>query len=315
MKKVIFYLLILTGISASAQTKKDQTFSVIAFGDMPYFLPEDYTRFENLIKTVNTQHQAFNVHVGDIKSSSTKCTEEYYNKIYGYFEQFNKPLIYTPGDNEWTDCNKEEAGSYDPEERLGVIRKTFFKDNKSFGREKIGLVAQSQNQQFSKFVENRRWEYNSISFATLHLVGTNNNLVPDSKNFNKEFFERDAANLAWLEEIFKNAKSNNSRGLVIFTQADMFNPDKGDSGFKHILASLKKLTMAFQKPVLWVNGDSHKYIVDKPIVIDKTSKKVLQNFTRLQVFGEQDIHAVKIIFDPASESLFTTEQLLIKENQ
>jgi len=32
------------------------------------------------------------------------------------------------------------------------------------------------------------------------------------------------------------------------------------------------------------------------------------------LFGEQDMHAVKIIFDPASESLFKTEQFLIKGN-
>ncbi len=317
MKSIFYFFLFFSIINlpkAFSQTKKDQTFSIITFGDMPYFLPEDYARFENLIKTVNTQNQAFNVHVGDIKSSKTKCTEEYYNKIHGYFEQFNKPLIYTPGDNEWNDCNKEEAGSYDPEERLEVIRKTFFKDNKSFGKEKLTLISQSENKDFSKFVENRRWDYNTISFATLNTSGTNNNLVADSKNYNKEFFERDAANLAWLDEVFKNASQNNSKGVVIFTQADMFNADKEASGFKHIIAALKKLTIDFQKPVLLVNGDSHKYIVDKPILKDAKTKKVLENFTRVQVFGEQDMHAVKIIFDPTSESLFKTEQLLIKGN-
>jgi len=49
-----------------------------------------------------------------------------------YFHQFEKPLIYTPGDNEWTDCNKLEAGSYNPQERLETARKVFFKDRQSY---------------------------------------------------------------------------------------------------------------------------------------------------------------------------------------
>ena len=317
MNNSIFKILILVVVAtgSGALNYKSEKFSIIAFGDMPYVLPEDYGRFENLITAVNNQQQAFNVHVGDIKSSSTKCTEEYYEKIYHYFEQFNKPLIYTPGDNEWTDCNKPEAGGYEPEERLSVIRKMFFKTNSSFGKQKIILIAQSENPQYSKYVENRRWAFGEITFGTVHLVGTNNNFLPESKNQDKEFFERDNANAAWLVEIFKVAKLNNSPGIFLFTQADMFTLNKAASGcFVRFLRELKRLTIDFGKPVILVNGDSHKFIVDKPLLIDETSKKVIQNFTRIQVFGESDIHAVKIMIDPASPSLFSTEQLLVEGN-
>ena len=69
---------------------------------MPYRLPADYVRFENLIQQVNQEKPAFSVHVGDFKSGSTLCSDEYFNKIHAYFETFSQPLIYTPGDNEWT---------------------------------------------------------------------------------------------------------------------------------------------------------------------------------------------------------------------
>lgn len=312
---VIASIFVLGSASTTAQEKQPDRFTVIAFGDMPYILPADYSRFENLIKIVNNQNQAFNVHVGDIKSSSTPCSEDYYQKIYNYFESFNKPLIYTPGDNEWTDCNKVEAGSYDPEERLEVVRKLFFKDNKSFGKGKITMVVQSQNPAYSKFAENRRWNFQGVVFGTVHLVGTNNFFLPESKNFNHEFFERDDANIAWLNEIFIEAKKNSSPGIFLFTQADMFTPEKAASGcYVRFLRELKKLTIDFGKPVVLVNGDSHKFIVDKPLLLDDLTKKVLQNFTRVQVFGESDIHAVKITVTPSSPAFFQVEQFLIPGN-
>ncbi len=301
-------------ISSIACLAQDKSFSIIAFGDMPYFLPEDYARFDNVIKAVNEQNQVFTVHVGDIKSSNTPCSEEAYQKTLGYFQQFNKPLIYTPGDNEWTDCSKKDAGSYDPEERLGVIRKMFFPDTKSFGKEKIQLTSQSKTQGFAKYVENNRWKHNGISFATVHLVGSNNNFLPSDKKLTDEFFDRDKANIAWLNEVFTDAKASNSPGVVLFTQADMFNPDKESAGFENFLKELKRLTIDFGKQVVLVNGDSHKYIVDKPILRDTKTKKVLENFTRVQVFGEQDMHAVKITFNPSSPSFFYTEQLIVKGN-
>jgi hypothetical protein len=311
---LIKILLLSLSITSMGQGRTTDNFSIIAFGDMPYVLPGDYTRFENLIRTVNSQNQAFNVHVGDIKSSSTPCTDEYYQKISDYFGQFTRPLIYTPGDNEWTDCNKKEAGSYDPEERLDAVRKQFFSNNSSFGKEKLRMITQAENPTYTRYVENRRWDLHGVTFGTVHLVGTNNFFLPESKNYNREFFERDNANVAWLEEIFKKAESSNSSGIFLFTQADMFSPGKAASGcYVRILRELKRLTIDFKKPVVLVNGDSHKFIVDKPLLDDFTGR-VVENFTRIQVFGELDIHAVKINIAPSSPGFFQTEQLLIPGN-
>jgi hypothetical protein len=223
-------------------------------------------------------------------------------------------LIYTPGDNEWTDCSKKEAGGYNPEERLSVIRKIFFNDTKSFGKEKIQLTSQSKSVGFAMYVENNRWKLNGISFATVHLVGSNNNFLATDKKLTDEFFDRDKANIAWINEVFVEAKASNSLGVVLFTQADMFNADKGTTGFNNFLEVLKALTIDYGKQVVLVNGDSHKYIVDKPFIRDKKTKKVVENFTRVQVFGEQDMHVVKITFNPTSPSFFYTEQLIVKGN-
>lgn len=292
----------------------DKRFSIVTLGDMPYTLPEDYGRFENVIKTINEQDQVFNVFVGDIKASTTPCTEASYQKMYDYFNQFNKPLVYTPGDNEWTDCSKKEAGAYDPEERLAVVRKMFFKDSLSFGKTKMPMTHQSHSPAFSKFVENTYWSYNDVTFATIHIVGTNNFFLPDSKNHNQEFFERDSANIVWLQEVFSKAKTNQHIGVVLFVHGDMFGSNKGDNGFKNFLQELKKQVIEYGKPVLMVNGDSHEFKVDKPIQKMPKVKNALANFTRVQVFGENEMHAVKISINPNSTSLFQIEQLIVPGN-
>ena len=296
-------LLLFLGTLTFAQSKK---FEFIAFGDMPYSLPNDYKRFENIITQINSQKSAFSVHVGDFKSGSTPCSDEYFSKIYGYFETFKKPLIYTPGDNEWTDCNRKAAGAYDPMERLALLRKMFFKEKQSFGSVKLPLRSQAEKPEFARYVENVAWEYGGIQFATIHLVGTNNNLKESGDN--TEFIEREKANLAWLEELY--AKARDKKGLVMFTQADMFYMGNGSSGFQKIREKLALLSRKYGKPVLLVNGDSHRFIVDKPL-LNPDKRTTILNFTRLQVFGDADMATVKVMVDPKLKELFSFRQLLM----
>ena len=42
------------------------------------------------------------------------------------FDRFTDPLVYTPGDNEWTDCHRANNGGYHPLERLAFDREVFF---------------------------------------------------------------------------------------------------------------------------------------------------------------------------------------------
>jgi ABC-type glycerol-3-phosphate transport system substrate-binding protein len=299
----LFLLLLITATDASAQSKK---FEFIAFGDMPYRLPDDYARFENLIEKVNKEKPAFSVHVGDFKSGSTLCSDEYFDKIYNYFESFSRPLIYTPGDNEWTDCNREAAGKYDPLERLTLLRKMFFSDSKSLGQKKIPLSTQSSNPDFNKYVENVAWAHGGIQFATVHLVGTNNNY---KEKDNTEFIEREKANLAWLDEIY--ARASDKAGLVMFTQADMFYSRTISPAFQKIIDKLSLLSREYGKPVLWVNGDSHRFIVDKPL-LNPDKRSTILNFTRVQVFGDADVASVHITVDARSKELFTVRQMLVE---
>jgi len=304
LRQSILYACILISQLAISQQKK---FTIVAFGDMPYRVPNDYPKFERVIKTLNKENPDFIVHVGDFKSGSSLCSTEYFEKMHAYFETIQPPFIYTPGDNEWTDCNRKAAGEYDPNERLALLRKMFFGSDKSFGKKKINLISQAKSAGFEKFVENNMWTYGGLEFATIHLVGSNNNFKESGDN--QEFIEREKANLAWLEQVF--AAAQDKKGLMFFTQADMFYKDlKPSKGFEKVVDKITELTQKYGKQVFLVNGDSHRFITDKPILINN-QKATLMNFTRIQVFGDAEMAAIKITYDPKSTSLFQVEQMMI----
>ena len=271
-----------------------QSFTFAAIGDIPYGPHEE---FAALIDKLNGQPLAFTLHVGDIKSGSTVCSDESFLNVRELFEQFDRPLIYTPGDNEWTDCHRGNNGRYDPLERLEKIRQLFFASNESLGKRRLTLQTQSSQKSFSSYVENRRWSQGKVRFATLHLVGSNNNLQPGLPS-SSEFAAREHANIAWLRETFAESKANLDVAVVLAMQADTFfgEPRKG-SGFVRWNAALVEEVAAWGKPVLLVQGDTHQYLIDRPL---KDAKgKPLSQLVRLVVPGESQADAVLISIDVA----------------
>jgi hypothetical protein len=98
-------------------TAKAEALRFIALGDLPY-RTQDEGAYYSLIQEINRQRPQFSIFVGDTKSGGSPCSDAYLRKIYASFKRFDRPLIYTPGDNEWTDCHRLNAGAYDPVERL-----------------------------------------------------------------------------------------------------------------------------------------------------------------------------------------------------
>ena len=56
-------------------------------------------RFAALIRAINGVTPDFTVHVGDIKSGASLCSDARFHGIAALFERFAQPLVYTPGDN------------------------------------------------------------------------------------------------------------------------------------------------------------------------------------------------------------------------
>jgi hypothetical protein len=288
------------------------TFALI--GDVPYGA-EGEEKFPSLLADINADRTlAFVVHDGDFKNGSSLCSDAvFYNRL-DLFNAFAAPLIYVPGDNEWTDCHRANNGAYDPLERLAFLRTVFFPTDQSLGRKTLTLTRQSTSPGYSLYRENVRWALHDVLFVGLHVVGSNNNLgrtpVADA-----EYAARNTANLAWLSESFALAADRGYRGVMLIIQA---NPGfelaaAQRTGFNDFLALLEAETLSFGKPVVLVHGDSHYFRMDKPLA-GRVSRRRIEHFTRLETFGENDNHWVHVTVEPGSANVFRFDPRIVAAN-
>jgi hypothetical protein len=292
-------------------------FDFVAIGDMPYTLPEDYVRFARLIAAINRLGPAFTIHVGDIRGDGSRCSDEVFARIKGYFDSFAAPLIYTPGDNEWTDCGHEAPGGYDPLERLAKLRALFFPDARSQGARKLELVRQADLMPADKlYVENARWVRGKLLFVTVHVVGSNNDRL-GTPAADAEYAARNAANLAWIQNAYAEARRQGYIGIVFAMQANPMFERRGEagSGFADTLDALEAGAVAFGKPVLLIQGDAHRLLIDRPFRMGADEKSPsLETFTRLQLMGDANIGGVRVLVDPDWPGLFAFEPIYLPEN-
>jgi len=310
-----------------------ETFNFGLWGDMPYAKANDGPRLPTLIESINRADIAFSIYDGDIKDGSSQCADAVFDDAIAMFGQFNKPLVYVPGDNEWTDCHRSNNGGYDNLERLAYLRQTMFAAPASFGRRKLALKHQGAIGE--KFVENTRFEHKGIVFVGLNIPGSNNNKVLDDKDCGKksartaaqcaadnaEYLERDAANVAWLEQSFKRAQDVKAKGIVVVFQADPgFDlPETEDideslapnfGGYRNFMDKLVAATEQFKGQVLLVHGDTHFFKLDKPLY---SPTRLLANLTRLQTFGSPLIHWVQVSVDTRRPEVFTVRPVIVKQ--
>jgi hypothetical protein len=133
------------------------TFGLI--GDLGY-RPAEQPLLQNVLDDLNRNELAFVVHVGDLSSPPYACTDELVPRRFAQFSASAHPFIYTPGDNEWTDCH-EQQGVKDgnPLERLAHVRKVFFAGEQSLGQRTMPLVHQRESADpvLQKYRENVHW--------------------------------------------------------------------------------------------------------------------------------------------------------------
>src|SRR6478735_11753732 len=288
------------------------SFSYAVYGDAPYgTTPTDTSETDAtpaFIRAVNADKAVSAVlHVGDIHSGSQYCTQAYDQRIADLWAGFTDPVVYTPGDNEWTDCHKkkEGGGAYNaatgqidyvtdsdgalvdyaggnPVDNLALVRSIFFaKTGGTLGSGRLRVLSQAQvdNHQHptdGQYVENVMWVRDGVLFASVNVPGGSNNDADPwygaptaSPQQVTEASNRTGAALRWLDRTFSAAAVAHARSVVVMTQADMWDLDGKDlthlTNYEPIVSSLATHTLAFGKPVLLLNGDSHVYRSDNPL--------------------------------------------------
>jgi len=327
--------------------------TLAVFGDWPYSTIL-LNSAQLLIDSINSDSRVSLVlHVGDIHSGSMPCTGAGLNPlpagsapgwnqgIFDLFERFRDPLVYTPGDNEWTDCHKKkELSSGAPLNELAAVRNLFFANpGATLGVQKRRVLTQAKrfNRLYpadAQFVENVMWQQSRVVFATVNMPGSNNDGLTWTAPFTdetaraREAAQRTGAAMRWLQAAFARAEEDDARAVVIGLQADMWDAAAvvpGGDGlgnytlFVHELASL---SLHFGRPVLLINGDSHVLGSDRPLADPGSATgrihgaPAVPNLTRITVQGSTSAPAewLRLTIDPHAPGVFSWENVVYCNN-
>jgi hypothetical protein len=332
------------GVSAGSAGGRDegpghgpQRYTIGLFGDMPYNA-QGKADYPYLLQDVNNSRVSFSIFDGDLKAGGDgPCSDSLYATALAGFNSLQRPLIWVPGDNDWTDCwgryGPGQLPYFDPIERLNHERAVFDSTSQSLGRHTLTLARESsEGGQYAIYSENVRWVYGPVVYLGLDVQGSNDNYPyhdTDAENptapvrsdteiqrQRDEEIARKAADLHWLDEGFQYAKAIHAKGVLIDWQADPnFNNEQhlanthDYDAFADYINALRTETLAFPGQVVLVHGDSHYFKLDKPLTL--ASGKVLPNFTRVETFGAASTHWVQATIDPSDRNLFTFEPMIV----
>jgi len=329
--------------------KKTFEYAIGLWGDLPYSDAQATTGVPNLIADMNNSGLTFTVHDGDLKAGNgtpgsvtpTTCSDALYTQGLGYFNSLAGPAMFTPGDNDWTDCDRPSKGGYSSRERLDHERQVFFSTSYSLGQDPMKQEVQTTPSCLgvngpTPCVENRRWTVKGVMYATVNIQGSCNNLC-DTNPDPAEYAARNAADIAWLQQTFDQAKADGAAAVMLIGQADpgfdgsdvtrapirdpktLVETDTAPDGFHDFLSALRQEVTSFAKPVVYVHGDSHYFRIDKPL-LDAQGRR-LENFTRVETFGDNqgnginDVHWVKALVDPHSRDVFAFQAQIVPANR
>lgn len=264
-----------TLLSLSAAAER---FDFVALGDTAYNLPADYPVYSRLIERINAAEPQFSIHVGDTWGAMV-CDEAAHRTVRDWFARYQQPVVYTPGDNEWTDCRKPEvlqtflqvmSGKGTPADvaelqrlrtldsafagesygdvlgSLATIRQVFFAEPQSLGAKPMAVVRQADVSDFKDMVENLRWDHGGVVFATVHVTGSGMGFTINDAARANEAIERNRANVEWLKATFAEAGTKEAKAVVIALHAGMFEDADGND------FSGKALRGGDEGPYFWV---------------------------------------------------------------
>jgi hypothetical protein len=311
-----------------------ERYTVGLFGDMPYNAL-GRAQYPALLADINASHVAFSVFDGDLKAGGDgACADSLYTTAISSFNRLERPLVWLPGDNDWTDCwgrYGPGTGGYDPLERLDFERQMFDSTDQSLGQRTLTLARESsEGGPYSEYSENVRWTLGRVVYIGLNVQGSNDNYPyagvdgetrPQAEidRQRAEEVARKAANIHWLREGFARARQVGAKGVMVIWQADPnFNNEqhladtRSWDAYPDYVNALRDETIAFPGQVALVHGDSHYFKTDKPL--NGPNGGVLANFTRVETFGARNTHWVRATIDPRNPSVFEFEPRIVPAN-
>lgn len=270
MPKILLSILLLALLVGCATAAAEQV-QFVAVNDTPY-TKKELKRFTGKTPAaIAAAKVPFVVVLGDIKSGKEACTDalllERRDQVAALHPE--GAVFYTPGDNEWTDCDRGRFGdeARSELEALDFLRGAFFAA--PYARAGDPIYARQPG-----FPENVRWKEGGVLFVALHVVGTNNGRVQIKQDevgaVLAQVDAREAAVRTWLDEAAALAKQADA--LVILQHGDPTQPaatapctpdnrQECDPYAPH-RARLAEVATELGKPTLLVHGDTNPFCMD-----------------------------------------------------
>ena len=234
-----------SSIVAADGRKPRELFSISVMGDVPYSPAEVVALPQQLVEI--PQESRFVVHLGDIKTGKSECVEPVYDMVSSILSKSSKPLFIIPGDNEWNDCaNPAEAW---------MLWQKYFRRFDQKWKVDFEIERQAERDENFAFVQSK------VLFVGINLVGGR---VHDQD----EWKQRHAQNLNWTRRYLERERDKVT-SAVIFAHA---HPTAHHTDF---MEPFFEAATKFEKPILFIHGDGHKWIQDRPYKA--------QNVVRVQV--------------------------------
>jgi len=252
-RRFLFYILVcLSFILSCAESKNNNSkseeseeestsrvkFTVI--GDVPY-TDEQREDLVSFIDAHNSKSKSeFLVHVGDIKAGKTPCDEDIYKDVSSILKEVSVPTFIILGDNEYNDCD-------DPDQGLAFWNTYFLHLNKNWDFKHE--IAYQENR-----TENFSWSENGVLFIGINLVGSQ---VHDLEEWDTRLLD----NAKWVEKLLKEHKAS-TKAAIVFAHANIV--EGGPKKFEPFTRSFRAAAKTYGMPLLFVHGDGHSWIKDKP---------------------------------------------------
>ena len=280
-------------------TIADQDYEGLSYPIFGYFPPGAARQaWLSVIDDINNSESELNMYIGDIGTPLDGLAKDGYASLcdvdngteltdkINNLKSFKQPLVYTPGDNEWSQCyqnysfgpsvtNYPDTFDLNPITQLEKIRSLAFPS----ADHSLGASRQVKLRRHEGYPELVMFIYGNILFMTLHIpqddncpqysyVAGSNVLTTDSTC--AEFTGRHQANLFWIEEGFREAQRANVRGLYLGEHADLYISEDGTfsqynscdgstyASYTDVIEKINQQSLLYPKiEVLVVSGDAH----------------------------------------------------------
>jgi len=222
-------------VENDATTKEIVSFYVM--GDGPYGVKGREIFVAQLQRLENRPE--FVVHLGDTHERQKNCNLDHYDSVADdLMKHVNVPTFVLPGDTDWYECSDKAAAWNKWAERFMK-----FHENWPHTFDVRHQVERPENFAFT---------HKGVLFVGLHILHAT---VDDWDQWDEQVHD----DTVWLQEQFNTFGHNDDVGVVVL----LCHSYAHNRRYKEFYEELLRQAEALHKPILYLHGDEHIFLVDR----------------------------------------------------